>query len=520
MSKKYIIYDLEANPNSFDAFVFFVIFRIYSDFGDHDNLSIVILYPIDKDINTIDRDKYQARIDNLIPSIVKLHFGNVKTILLKDRNDVIPIIDDSKNTIYPNGYTPSNPKPYFELKYIINKKNRFRSFRFHIDKISKEIVQSWINTQNKKAIPEIVTITIRSTNYQLERNSNLTEWEKVAKKITSEGFLIIFIPDMECENELMSLRKRFLFYDNASKDLQIRTALYEKSYLNLILNHGPSSLCLFNHNCSYLYFKPIVDSSQCSSLDALEKQGWMPGDQWPYSTCNQKIIWYKDDSFIILLAFEAFASLRNKTQVSSLKTKLKSKINSLLAEKDYYSAEKYLIVFDSMFDEPNFSSFNLFKLHCENKKFRYAFFFGIKAWKSIGLKELKMHLPEGLRKLLPIFINKGNEWPLTFKNQEDIIKNIDVSLNYHIYGTGLLAKKTHKYLEKFIAIRGFTDNYKSNESNLNGLKIVNPKRLINNENVMIIIASQFHKDIIFDLLEIGFSLDSIAISNLDPNVDF
>jgi hypothetical protein len=518
MNKNIIIYDLEVNPNSFNAFVFFIIFKIHSNLRDYKNLSVIILKPVDKKNNLLDEEKYQFRLDNLIPSIIKLHFGDIEKKIIEDRKSLIPIINNSKNKIYPNGYKLSKPKPYFELKHVINKSVNLRSFKFHLAENAKETVNSWISTQCTNTKANIVTIAIRSTNYQLERNSNLTEWKKVAKKISSQGFLVIFIPDIESDDEFKNLRQSFLFYDLASEDLQIRMALYEKSYLNLVINHGPSSICLFNPNCSYLYFKPIVDAVQCASLDSLEKQGWMPGEQWPGAACHQKIIWYRDDSFIILLAFEAFVDLKEARQVSPIKRKLKSKINTLLEDGDYTTAEKYLIVFDSMFDEPDFSSLNLFKLYCKRGNYRYAFFFAKKVSKNFAMKELQMHIPKGLRKLLPIFINKGNEWDKTFQNHEDIVGNFDKSLKYHIHGTGFLAKKTYEYLNNLISISGFTDNNQYNQLRFNGLDVLNPKSLIDRRDIVIIVASQFYKDIVFTLLAIGFSSDSIAISKLDPNV--
>ena len=519
MKNKVIVYDLESNPNSFDAFVFFIIFKINFNYQYLGIKNIIVIYPKEKIHNEVDEEKYHRRAKNLIPSIIKLHFGDIDITFIKNRLEIENTVDQHYNIVYPIDYDPLNPKPTFELKNIIDNERDIKPFQFHLCRKSCESLEPWLSAKNYNNL-RVITITLRLTNYQTERNSDLSEWEKVANKISKKGFLVVFIPDIESENKLNNLRKLFLFCDPASQDLQIRLALYEKSYLNLVINHGPSSICLFNHNCSYLYFKPIVDAVRCSSLDSLEKQGWMPGEQWPGADCHQKIIWYKDDSFIIHLAFETFVALKEKKQVTPLKEKLRSKINTLLEKRDYTVAEKHLIVFDSMFDEPDFSSLNLFKLYCKRGKYRFAFFFAKKALKHFGMKELQMHLPKGLRPLLPIFINRGKEWDMTFQNQEDIIGNFDKSLNYHIHGTGSLAKKTYKYLHKLISIRGFTDNYKSNESNLNGLNIVNPRRLINNENVVIIIASQFYKDIIFDLLEIGFSLDSIAVSNLDPNVDF
>ena len=360
MKNKVIVYDLESNPNSFDAFVFFIIFKINFNYHYLGIKNIIVIFPKEKIHNEVDEEKYHRRAKSLIPSIIKLHFGDIDITFIKNRSEIEKTIR-LYNIVYPIDYDPLNPKPTFELKNIIDKERDIKPFQFHLCRKPRESVESWLSVKNYNNL-RVVTITLRLTNYQTERNSDLSEWEKVANKISEKGFLVVFIPDIESENKLNNLRKLFLFCDPASQDLQIRLALYEKSYLNLVINHGPSSICLFNHNCSYLYFKPIVDAVRCSSLDSLEKQGWMPGDQWPGADSHQKIIWYKDDSFIILQAFETFVALKEKKQVTPLKEKLRSKINTLLEKRDYAVAEKYLIVFDSMFDEPDFSSLNLFKL--------------------------------------------------------------------------------------------------------------------------------------------------------------
>ena len=175
MNKNIIIYDLEVNPNSFNAFVFFIIFKIHSNLRDYKDLSVIILKPVDKKNNLLDEEKYQFRLDNLIPSIIKLHFGDIEKIIIEDRKSLIPIINNSKNKIYPDGYKLSKPKPYFELKHVINKSVNLRSFKFHLAENAKETVNSWVSTQCTNTKANIVTIAFRSTNYQLERNSNMTE---------------------------------------------------------------------------------------------------------------------------------------------------------------------------------------------------------------------------------------------------------------------------------------------------------------------------------------------------------
>ena len=132
MSKDTIVYDLESNPNSFDAFVYFVIFIIKTNFNYPKINKIYIIYPKSKNKILIDKEKYDYRAKKLIPSIIKLFFVNTKISIVKNRSKIREIIDLKKDIIYPINYDPIAPIAIFELRCLLGIKHNTIPIQFQL----------------------------------------------------------------------------------------------------------------------------------------------------------------------------------------------------------------------------------------------------------------------------------------------------------------------------------------------------------------------------------------------------
>jgi len=106
----------------------------------------------------------------------------------------------------------------------------------------------------------LVTISLRTSNQQLERNSVLPVWHAVYKTLVGEGYKVLIIPDFEdVTSDRLYSKYDWSVFMPATFDLDIRLALYSIARLNLGVLNGVL-VPLFHSRYPYLIFKPNVES--------------------------------------------------------------------------------------------------------------------------------------------------------------------------------------------------------------------------------------------------------------------
>jgi hypothetical protein len=150
-----------------------------------------------------------------------------------------------------------------------------------------------------------VVITLRQYGVDPERNSNVAAWGAFAGSLPQE-YLPIFVPDTDhaLESAPATLQD-FVVFQPAAWNLELRMALYESAYLNLIVNSGPSTLCVLSGQCRYVMFKIAVSNVHLASHAVLEEYGFVPGETPPFCARFQKWVWQPDNADIIRLEFDA-----------------------------------------------------------------------------------------------------------------------------------------------------------------------------------------------------------------------
>lgn len=153
---------------------------------------------------------------------------------------------------------------------------------------SKDISRSMVAI----ALPENpVTISIRQSDFEVTRNSNLQEWKKVAHWLKDKGYSPVIIPDAEAimigKNTGM---EEFFHYQAASMAPDLRLATYELSVTNLITTGGPMVMGLFS-DISLMCFKMIVEGIQCASESHMKNSSMSPEDNWGP---KKRIYWLED----------------------------------------------------------------------------------------------------------------------------------------------------------------------------------------------------------------------------------
>jgi len=150
-----------------------------------------------------------------------------------------------------------------------------------------------VKTIQNYAEDEVVTITLREAEHWPHRNSNIEEWVKFALYLEEQGETVVFVRDT-CKAMEPLINHRTC--PRASVNLDVRMALYESAKCNLFVANGPWNLALFGTR-PWLMFNEISDSDQFIPNTPKwwkEFQGINPGEQFPWSQSDQRIVWESD----------------------------------------------------------------------------------------------------------------------------------------------------------------------------------------------------------------------------------
>lgn len=152
---------------------------------------------------------------------------------------------------------------------------------------------------------EPVTITLREVQHKQwsHRNSSMTDWIKFAEYLQARGEHVIFLRDYTHADEEIT---GFETAPEASRDFLIRAALYENAKCNCFVSNGPASLSLFGSR-PWLQFIHC-DEGEYYLMNTPEwwwiNHGITKGEQFPWSTPNQRIVWQADTYEAMVRAWE------------------------------------------------------------------------------------------------------------------------------------------------------------------------------------------------------------------------
>jgi len=104
-----------------------------------------------------------------------------------------------------------------------------------------------------------VTVSIRDSDVQVERNSNQAEWAKVCHYLQMMGYRVVVVPDTEA---LLQGKPCPVWHDLcpvAAINVDLRMALYELSQFSLFTSGGPFNLGVWDELVNYAVFKLRCD---------------------------------------------------------------------------------------------------------------------------------------------------------------------------------------------------------------------------------------------------------------------
>lgn len=131
--------------------------------------------------------------------------------------------------------------------------------------------QDGLNKAYDKLKNKKIVCHLRGTKYQGVRNSG-PDWGKWAKD--HDAYLL--------KDEPISVDERVAFHELAS--------------LNIGVNAGPMALSEHSVHRPYLVLKKMAGEIS-TNIEFYAKQGWYPGDQYPWAGKHQRIVWDDRDDY-------------------------------------------------------------------------------------------------------------------------------------------------------------------------------------------------------------------------------
>lgn len=150
-----------------------------------------------------------------------------------------------------------------------------------------------------------LVITLREAAYYTERNSNLPAWMEFARTCGED---VIFVRDSSKADEYLEGLETC---SRASRDLLYRAALMRHAKCNLMVANGPWVLALYSPTpwLNFGALRPSLTSWRPGSDKWwINQMGVPPGEQFPWATSEQRMIWTDDSLENIWDAYAAKSS--------------------------------------------------------------------------------------------------------------------------------------------------------------------------------------------------------------------
>lgn len=533
----YAFYDFQVTPCTYDCVHFISLLLEAAKQKDSSDIRVIFV-PEERDnlLGTVpayyDQSDKDWRFRQIVlPAVLSL-VPNCEVIVCKSRESAQDEIDrlDGAN-IYPPGYSVAKPLPrYFHGLFVGSQPTAFHRLQAspraleHIDRWKAEHAQAG----------ELITITLRQCDYCLDRNSNLQAWGALARELAQSGYQVAIIPDTSKALTESELRAHFEhpkveIFDTASFHFELRHALYESSFLNLITNNGPASLLYLSKRAKFLYFKVISNGPHAANLQEMAaKARFRPGRHWPQSQANQLFIWEDDRLPTLKRSFATY--LRHIQADPTLNAEeLVSKALQALQDGDIESAWDWSAIAVAIFNKDEKAWIARVCILIDTKREQEAFYQAEEA-----MTRFENPFFSEKRLACARFIESGYELHRLIRETLTLHPQLIASLNkllklaparysfaqagsqqgIYVFGASAGGRKALEALQKQgQQVLGFLDNdpNKHNQQ-IQGLTVLPIDQIPGRSFSRIQIASQHSKAILLQLLECGIPIEKIEIT--------
>jgi|TARA_B110000114_G_C15096401_1_gene401739 hypothetical protein len=287
-----LLYDLNFESPTFDlAYSLFIIDK----YSKKNNLTfrVIIIKRKRKDYKSwypISVSQLNKRINAMLVPISNSFYNCYETIVLDDIKDII--IYEKESFFSYNLSKRIVPFLYNDLHEYVLKSSEYDGIKLKkslIEKIKKNIsvLNHPLNTN------KIITITLRSYFYEVERDSDIEFWLKVANYYKKLSYHIFIIPDTDNINDRKHREKfcEYKFLDECAKIMDSRMAIYEIAKLNFFPHSGTAAAAQINKNAASITHFRTHNHMYNLSDKFFTEIGSPPGKNYKFFTKNHLIYW-------------------------------------------------------------------------------------------------------------------------------------------------------------------------------------------------------------------------------------
>ena len=266
------LYDLNYYPNSFDLVYCLMVLDSESK-KINKGFSLVIVSDTDgtqllDEWHVLGKSSKLFRETNLLVPIAKMFKRCSAVCLFSDRTEALQYCS-RQNIFHVSGVNPFNEAinvDLFDINY-----NDYDGIE--VPHYALNLVSNWLNFREIKS--NIVSMTIRNQNFQLERNTDLEFYKEILLFMVSKGYEIVVIPDTSNFFDVDFVRDwpKCTIFPEASTNVLLRAAIYQLSSINIFPAGGPATLAHANKKCKSVSILNQIDGVETSTMEYWEKEG-------------------------------------------------------------------------------------------------------------------------------------------------------------------------------------------------------------------------------------------------------
>jgi hypothetical protein len=278
------IYDCAMLPVTFNIVEFLAVYNYIAMKSKRKFYLVIIDSDLVKETKVRDIDSclgtasHLYRMRNLLPPLVELFPENAGYSIIKNRQHYQSLIGNKE--VFPKKYTPnaylSNNVDLAEYADAGRGVAKIRSTDY-----AKRLIKNILGPIEK----DLITITLRRSNFDPARNSDLVEIEKFIRFIKSMGLSIVAIPDVDNPKEYAPIKEEDICSALAF-NIDLRVATYELAKINFFASNGPAILSSMSASeCVTVLMNVYNPNSIVDTPENYKLAKTIPGD--PYFWYNK-----------------------------------------------------------------------------------------------------------------------------------------------------------------------------------------------------------------------------------------
>lgn len=300
-------YDFEVSPIAFDFAVFAILAEMERERRGAQSIHFVFVPGANDgfrsdDIEYDSRNK-EWRLRNIILPICSMLPVRTETTCCLTREHALDIEANLAAPAFPIDYTVAIPIGQFgwsSLTAAVARGEQLPSFRASPQ--AMDYMGKWLLAHTNGLKP--VCITLRESTHYAARNSNIGAWLEFARWLDPQVYHPVFVRDTERTFEVPGAEFDALTVcPIASVNLELRMALYEQSWLCMMVLNGPGELCRLSNSIRYLFFDMVTEEIPGSTKIYHAAQGFKVDGNLSHATRFQRQIWEPDEFDILSREF-------------------------------------------------------------------------------------------------------------------------------------------------------------------------------------------------------------------------